>query len=93
MEMHTRDSLAAIHGLYSARQGDTRRRRFPFGFLRRAFAAYARRRQAARLVLQLEQFDDRLLRDMGIERDQIAAWVGGAHTASNVHLSERDPRT
>lgn len=93
MELHTRDSLAAIHGIHDPRPRRTRRRHSPFHLLRVALAAWARRRTFARLVRRLERRDDRLLRDIGIERHQIAAWVKGARAAFDARPPEPEHRT
>lgn len=41
------------------------------------FAAIARRRAAARAIAELQRLDDAHLKDIGLTRDQIEAFVSG----------------
>ena len=59
-------------------RGGRRRRHLAeriWNFLRRAANAWRKRAAHRRAVSELSQLDDRMLRDMGIERSQIASVV------------------
>ena len=65
-------------------------------FARRAYARYRQRREASTFYDALRQLDDRMLRDLGIDRSEIGSVVAEAtgvaeHTRLRVALAPRDP--
>jgi uncharacterized protein YjiS (DUF1127 family) len=53
------------------------RHRAPRGLLRRLLDGAAQRAAERRSVAQLRRLDDRLLRDVGLTRDDVAGMIGG----------------
>jgi uncharacterized protein YjiS (DUF1127 family) len=79
MEMHTSKSLFAVHGIVVQPRPRVWPRRFKslLGLLSRMSWALKRELQFRRAVAHLEDMDDHMLDDLGIERNDIEHVVRG----------------
>ena len=84
MEMHSRQSLYAVHGISVGTRTRSRSHgiRRLFAMLSRLTASFKAELRARRAAAELAGKDDRMLRDMGIDRGEIESAVRRSATAS-----------
>ena len=84
MEMHSPQSLYAVHGISTRRRTRSRSRwiRSLFAMLSRLTTSFKAELRARRAAAELAEQDDRMLRDMGIDRSEIESAVRRSTTAS-----------
>ena len=91
MEMHTRESLAAIHGLNVPRPRQKPHRKI-LNWLQKLHAAYCLQRDIHRLVDQMRSLDDRMLRDIGLERGCLYDWARSTCTERQISVKSPEQR-
>jgi|SRR5215475_922507 len=84
MEMHSPQSLYAVHGISIRKRSRSRSRwmRSLFSILLRLTTSFKGELRARRAAAELAEQDDRMLRDMGIGRSEIESAVRRSTTAS-----------
>jgi uncharacterized protein YjiS (DUF1127 family) len=84
MEMHSPQSLYAVHGISIRTRTRSRSHwmRHLFALLLRLTTSFKAELRARRAAVELAGKDDRMLRDIGIERSEIESAVRRSTTAS-----------